>query len=101
MKTVEICTRENSDGANKTVEIAVDWTYAKEGFLYHRKEILSWNHQGQCGRGRANKRNGGEQQRRKMEEWKKLGKMSRQKLETKSAGFVSCRLHARKWRDWN
>jgi len=53
MKTVEICTRENSDGANKTVQIAVDWTYTKEGFLYHRKEIMSWNHQGQFGRGRA------------------------------------------------
>jgi len=37
-----------------------------------------------------NKRNGGQQQRRKMEELKKLGKMSRQKLETESAGFVSC-----------
>jgi hypothetical protein len=44
---------------------------------------------------------GKEQQRRKMEEWKKLGKISRQKLEMESAGFVSCRPHARKWWDWN
>jgi hypothetical protein len=72
MKTVEICTRENSDGANETVEIAVDQTYIKEGFICHRKEVLSWNHQGQCG-GRVKKRNGGEQLRRKME-WKKTWK---------------------------
>jgi hypothetical protein len=31
----------------------------------------------------------------------KLRKKSRQKLETESAGFVSCKPHARKWRDWN
>jgi len=37
MKTVEICTRENSDDENKTVEIAVDRTYMKEGFLCHTK----------------------------------------------------------------
>jgi hypothetical protein len=36
MKTLEICTEENSDGANKTVEIAVDRTYIKEGFLCHK-----------------------------------------------------------------
>jgi hypothetical protein len=48
MKTVEIYTREKSDGANKTVEIAVDRTYTKEGILYHKKEVLSWNHQRQC-----------------------------------------------------
>jgi hypothetical protein len=101
MKIVEICTRENSDGVNKTVEIVVDRTYTKEGFLCHRKEVLGWNPQRQCGRGRVKKRNGGEQQRRKMEEWKKLGKMSRQKLEMDSAGFVSWRPHAQKWRDWN
>jgi hypothetical protein len=64
MKTVEICTRENSDGANKTVEIAVDRTYTKEGFLCHRKEVLSWNHQGQCGRGRAKKKKGMEENNR-------------------------------------
>ena len=33
------------------------------------------------------KTNCGEQQRRKMEEWKKFGKMSRQNLEMESAGL--------------
>jgi len=37
MKNVEICTKENSDSANKTVEIAVDQTYIKEGFLCHKQ----------------------------------------------------------------
>jgi hypothetical protein len=38
---------------------------------------------------------------KKMEEWRKLGKMSREKLEMETAGFVSCRPHAPKWRNWN
>jgi len=62
---------------------------------------LSWNPQKQCERGIAKKRNGEEQQWKKMEEWKKLGKMSRQKLEMETGGFVSRRPHAQKWRDCN
>jgi hypothetical protein len=101
MKTVEIRTKENSDGANKTVKIAVGQTYIKEVFPCHTKEVLSWNPQRQCRRGRMKQNNEGEQERKKMEEWKRLGKMSRQKLEMETAGFVSWRPHAPKWRNWN